>query len=49
VGDTLRLQTPSFRPSDPACCPSRIEHQTIGFDDASGTVKVLERSFTPVG
>ncbi|HXJ66360.1 MAG TPA: hypothetical protein VNN79_21570 [Actinomycetota bacterium] len=44
----LRLQTPWFRPSDPACCPSRIEHQTIGFDPASKRVRVLHRTFTPV-
>ena len=47
--DTLRLQTPSFGPDDPSCCPSRIEHQTIGFDTAQGRVRVLERTFTPVG
>jgi hypothetical protein len=49
AGDQLRLQTPSYRPSDPACCPSRIEHQTIGFDPAAGKVRVLHQSFTPVG
>jgi hypothetical protein len=49
AGDQLKLQTPNFRPGDPACCPSRIEHQTIGFDPGSGRVRVLERSFTPVG
>jgi hypothetical protein len=48
AGTTLRLQTPSFAPNDPACCPSRIEHQTIGFDPGAGTVRVLEQSFTPV-
>jgi hypothetical protein len=46
--DELQLQTPSFGPSDPSCCPSRIEHQTIGFDPAAGRVEVLRRSFTPV-
>jgi hypothetical protein len=49
AGNTLRLQAPSFGPDDPACCPSRIEHQTIGFDPGTGTVRVLHRSFTPVG
>ncbi len=49
AGTTLRLQTPSFGPDDPACCPSRIEHQTIGFDPGTGTVRILHRSFTPVG
>jgi len=48
AGDELKLQTPSFEPSDPACCPSRIEHQTIGFDPEAGRVAVLERTFTPV-
>ena len=48
AGDRLRLQTPDFGPNDPACCPSRIEHQTIGFDPARGRVAVLERTFTPV-
>jgi hypothetical protein len=49
AGDTVRLQTPSFGPDDPSCCPSRIEHQTIGYDPSSNSVRVLERSFTPVG
>jgi hypothetical protein len=49
AGDTLRLQAPDYGPSDPACCPSRIEHQTIGLDPATGTVGVLEQTFTPVG
>jgi hypothetical protein len=49
AGDTVRLQAPSFAPSDPACCPSRIEHQTIGWDSGRGRVRVLRRTFTPVG
>jgi hypothetical protein len=48
AGDELRLQTPAFRSGDPACCPSRIEHQTIGFDSAAGKVRVLHQTFTPV-
>ena len=49
AGDTVRLQTPAFEPDDPACCPSSIEHQTIGFAKAADRIKVLERTFTPVG
>jgi hypothetical protein len=48
AGTTLRLQAPSYGPDDPSCCPSRIEHQIIGFDSTTGTIRVLHRSFTPV-
>jgi hypothetical protein len=49
AGDTVKLQTPSFEDGDPACCPSSIEHQTIGYAKAADRIKVLERTFTPVG
>jgi hypothetical protein len=49
AGNTLQLQAPSFGPDDPSCCPSRIEHQTIGFDPGADAVRVLHRSFTHVG
>ncbi len=49
AGDSLRLVTPSYEPTDPACCPSRIEYQTIGFDPVSGRVKVVSRTFTSAG
>jgi len=48
AGDELRLQTPDYQSGDPACCPSRIDHQTIGFDSAKGRVRVLHETFTPV-
>jgi hypothetical protein len=49
AGDTVKLDAPDFAPSDPACCPSRISHQTIGYDPATGKVRVLRQTFTPVG
>ncbi len=49
TGDSLRLVTPSYEPTDPACCPSRIEHQSIAFDPVSGKVKVVARTFTSAG
>ncbi|MFL5799223.1 MAG: hypothetical protein ACJ77A_14985 [Actinomycetota bacterium] len=48
AGDQVKLQAPDFQPGDPACCPSRIDHQTIGFDAAKGRVRVLHETFTPV-
>ena len=47
-GAALRLQTPKFAPGDPACCPSGIEHQTIGFDPGTNGIGVLQSSVTPV-
>jgi len=45
-GSALQLDTPNFAPSDPHCCPSRIERQEIGLDPASGAITVLRRTFT---
>jgi len=47
VGNRLLLDTGSYAPSDPQCCPSRIEHQVIGFDRATGRITILRRTFTP--
>jgi hypothetical protein len=46
TGTGLELDTPNFAPSDPHCCPSRIEHQVIGADPATGRIAVLRRTFT---
>jgi hypothetical protein len=40
---TLLLTTGRYRPTDPGCCPSRIEHQRIGADPATGEIGVLSR------
>lgn len=43
-GDRLVLEFPVYRPQDPGCCPSRIERQVIGYDQATGSIGLLDRS-----
>ncbi len=45
-GDTEKLETPFFRPSDPLCCPSKIEHQVIGFSTSDDRIEVTSTTFT---
>jgi hypothetical protein len=45
-GRTEKLDTPFFGPNDPLCCPSKTEHQVIGFNNADGKIEVLEETFT---
>jgi hypothetical protein len=42
-GRTVAFEFGVYRRRDPGCCPSRIERQTIGWDDAMGRVTVLDR------
>ena len=42
-GRTLTLEFGVYRRRDPGCCPSRIERQTIGFDEGAGEITVLSR------
>lgn len=44
-GATVLLDTGRYAPADPGCCPSRIEHQRIGLDPATGAIAILERTF----
>jgi hypothetical protein len=43
-GDRIILEFGLYRPQDPACCPSRVERQVIGYDQATGSIGLLERS-----
>jgi hypothetical protein len=42
--DRVSFEVPLYRKRDPGCCPSFIEHQTIGLDRATGRIAVLRRS-----
>jgi hypothetical protein len=42
--DRVSFGVPVYRKRDPGCCPSFIEHQTIGLDPATGRIAVLRRS-----
>jgi hypothetical protein len=42
-GDVVRFEVPVYRKDDPGCCPSVLEHQTIGLDPQSGRIAILER------
>lgn len=43
-GDRIILEFGLYRSHDPACCPGRIERQVIGYDQATGSVGLLERT-----
>jgi hypothetical protein len=43
-GDRIILEFGVYRPQDAACCPSRIERQVIGYDEATGSIGLLERT-----
>jgi hypothetical protein len=43
-GDVVRFEVPVYRKDDPGCCPSVLEHQTIGLDPQSGRIAILERT-----
>lgn len=43
-GDRVIFEFPVYRPADPGCCPSRYERQSIGLDEETGSVEVLERT-----
>ncbi len=45
-GDTEKLETPFFRPNDPLCCPTKIEHQVIAFSAADQKIEVVSTTFT---
>jgi hypothetical protein len=42
--DRVSFEVPVYRARDPGCCPSLIEHQTIGLDRATGRIAVIKRS-----
>ena len=42
--DRLVLEFPVYRPQDLGCCPSRIERQVIGYDPATASIGLLDRS-----
>jgi hypothetical protein len=42
-GNWVRFEVPIYRRNDPGCCPSFLEHRTIGFDPQSGRIRVVER------
>ena len=39
----VELEFGVYRRRDPGCCPSRIERQTIGWDEQAGRIGVLSR------
>ena len=41
-GDRIILEFGVYRPQDAACCPSRVERQVIGYDEATGSIGLLE-------
>jgi hypothetical protein len=43
-GGRIILEFGVYRPQDAACCPSRIERQVIGYDEATGSIGLLERT-----
>jgi hypothetical protein len=43
-GDRIVLEFGLYRPQDPACCPGRIERQVIGYDQATESIGLLERT-----
>jgi hypothetical protein len=43
-GDRIILEFGVYRPQDPACCPSRMERQVIGYKEANGSIGLLERT-----
>lgn len=43
-GDRIILEFGVYRPQDAACCPSRMERQVIGYDEATGSIGLLERT-----
>jgi len=45
-GNTEKLETPFFRPSDPLCCPSKIEHQVIAWNASDQKIEVTSTKFT---
>lgn len=47
--DRILVQFGVYRPQDPACCPSRIERQVIGFDEATGSIGLLKRTLQESG
>jgi hypothetical protein len=47
-GRTLVLETGSYGPGDPHCCPSGVIHQRIGWSAAHKKVEVLEQTITPL-
>jgi len=45
-GDTEKLDTPFFRPNDPLCCPSKIEHDVIALNPSSDEIEIVSQTFT---
>jgi hypothetical protein len=43
-GDRIVLEFGVYRAQDPACCPSLLERQVIGYEQATGSIGLLERS-----
>jgi hypothetical protein len=43
-GNRIILEFGVYRPQDAACCPSRLERQVIGYDQATGSIGLLERT-----
>jgi hypothetical protein len=43
-GDRIILEFGVYRPQVPACCPSRMERQVIGYEEATGSIGLLERT-----
>jgi hypothetical protein len=41
--DRVSFEVPVYRKRDPGCCPSFLEHQSIGLDRATGRIAVLRR------
>ena len=47
-GRVLLLETGSYGPDEPRCCPSKILRQRIGWNPESKRVEVLEQTVTPL-